>query len=454
MRLSFWLATCLLTLSLQTSGYALGPDDIYIVVNQNVAESQGVAGHYCMARKVPADHVLALDLPSSEDISRTDYDARLAGPLRERLAEKREQVKVLLTTYGVPLRVGGQEPSSEERAALNTLGKELAPLEAKRKELDEAIRELEAQAKEKPEAKSAEQVAERRKEREQLENQIRPLERRRRFLSHSESHAAVDSELVMLWRQDYELRGFLPNPLYFQAADEDRQEQQIVMTCRLDGPSVELIKRLVDDSVATEARGLMGNVHVDARGIKYDPSEGGYGYGGYDESMREMARLLADAGGMAVTLDDQSELFAPGSCSDCALYCGWYSHANFVDCCKFVPGAVAWHLASSEAVSLRDANSKLWCKNLLERGAAATLGPVAEPYTIGFPKPAEFFGTLLTGQYTLVETYWRTEMFVSWMTVLVGDPLYNPFARSHKLAIEQIKPSPAGAPFPPGKRNR
>jgi hypothetical protein len=90
----------------------------------------------------------------------------------------------------------------------------------------------------------------------------------------------------------------------------------------------------------------------------------------------------------------------------------------------------------------------LWCKNLLEHGAAATLGPVAEPYTIGFPKPAEFFGTLVTGEYTLVECYWRTERFASWMTVLVGDPLYNPYAKSPKLKIGQVKPSPAGAVFP------
>jgi uncharacterized protein (TIGR03790 family) len=223
------------------------------------------------------------------------------------------------------------------------------------------------------------------------------------------------------------------------------------MTCRLDGPNVELVKRLVDQAVETEARGLDGKVYVDARGIPFNPTDrgAGSGYGGYDESMREMARLLEQDGKMVVTLDDQPELFAPGSCPDCALYCGWYSLANYVDCCKFVPGAVAWHLASSEAVSLRDPKSNLWCKQLLEHGVAATLGPVAEPYTIGFPKPAEFFGTLVTGDYTLVETYWRTEMFASWMTVLVGDPLYTPYAKSRKLKIEQVQPSPAGARFIP-----
>ena len=157
-----------------------------------------------------------------------------------------------------------------------------------------------------------------------------------------------------------------------------------------------------------------------------------------------MAKLLRDDGKMDVILDDKPELLRPVHAPIARLYCGWYSLAHYVDCCKFAPGAVAWHLASSEAVSLRNPKSKLWCINLLEHGAIATLGPVAEPYTIGFPKPEEFFGTLATGKYTLVECYWRTESFASWMTVVIGDPLYNPYAKSPKLKIDQVKPSPLG----------
>ncbi len=220
------------------------------------------------------------------------------------------------------------------------------------------------------------------------------------------------------------------------------------MTCRLDGPSVELVKRLVDQAVEVEAKGLRGKVYVDAKGNAYDAKQdGGFGYGGYDESLREMAKLLEKDAKLTVTLDNKPELFAVGSCTECALYCGWYSHAKFVDCCRFVPGAVAYHIASSEAVSLRNPKVTYWCKNLLEKGAVATLGPVAEPYTIGFPKPAEFFGFLVTGEYTLVECYWRTELFASWMTVLVGDPLYNPYAKNPRLKPEQVKASPVGGTF-------
>lgn len=448
-----FLAALFVLASVAGPAQALGPDDVYIVVNRNVSDSQALADHYCAKRGVPQEHVLALDLPAGEDISRTDFDAKLAGPLREWLKERREKAKVLLTIYGVPLRVGGQAPSTDEQSELAKVRTELDPLQQKRKEADEKIKALESASKD-LKGPPAEERAALQKSRAELDDAIRPLERRVRHLSHQESHAAVDSELALLWHADYELRRFQPNLLYFQTSTEARKDKPpTLMTCRIDGPGVDLLKRLIDQSIETESRGLEGKIYIDARGIKYDAGDGGFGYGGYDESMRDAARLL-EQGKLTVTLDDKPELFAAGSCADCALYCGWYSLANYVDCCKFVPGAVGWHLASSEAVSLRDPKSKLWCKNLLEKGAVATLGPVAEPYTIGFPKPAEFFGTLATGEYTLVETYWRTVLLSSWMTVLVGDPLYNPYAKSPRLKIDQVKPSPAGTQFLPHGNDR
>jgi uncharacterized protein (TIGR03790 family) len=147
---------------------------------------------------------------------------------------------------------------------------------------------------------------------------------------------------------------------------------------------------------------------------------------------------------MDVALDDRGELFAPGSCPDCALDCGWYSLARYVPCWKFVPGAVAYHIASAEAVSLRNPGATYWCKNLLQDGAAA-LGPVGEPYLVAFPRPAEFFGLPAIGKYALVECYWRTSLLTSWMMVQVGDPLYNPFAKDPRLAEDKVKPSPAGS---------
>jgi hypothetical protein len=82
---------------------------------------------------------------------------------------------------------------------------------------------------------------------------------------------------------------------------------------------------------------------------------------------------------------------------------------------------------------------------MLQRGVAATLGPVAEPYLAAFPRPAEFFGFLLTGRWTLVECYYRTLAFNSWMMTLLGDPLYNPFRDHPQLSPEDVQPSPLGS---------
>ena len=37
-----------------------------------------------------------------------------------------------------------------------------------------------------------------------------------------------------------------------------------------------------------------------------------------------------------------------------------------------------------------------------------------------------FFEALVSGQYCLVECYYRAKPYNSWMMVLVGDPLYRP----------------------------
>jgi uncharacterized protein (TIGR03790 family) len=419
--------TTLTLLVFASPAFALEPRDVIVVANKNTPASRAVAEHYLAKRKVPAENLIVLDLPTGEDISRADYDGKLVAPLREALKDRKDSVKVILTVSGVPLRVGGQSLTYDEKTQLKELDEKL----------DAARKKLGGFAKSKADAEEIKT----------LEKEINGLQFRRRIVSHDESYACVDSELMLLWWEKYPLDRWVMNPLYFQASEKYRKASPpVVMTSRLDGPSPEIAKRLVDDAIAVEAKGLSGGVVIDARGIGYDPknTRDGTGYAGYDESFREMAKLFEKTD-LPVKLDNQDKLIPAGSHKDVALYSGWYSLANFVDSCEFVPGAVAWHLASSEAVTLRDPNSKLWCPNLLKKGVTATLGPVGEPYTVGFPKPAEFFGFLATGDYTLVEAYSRSMLFCSWMTVLVGDPLYKPFAKNPKLKAEDVQPSPKGA---------
>lgn len=416
---------------LAATSAALEPADVWLIVNKNVPESRAVADHYIAKRRVPRGNVVVLDLPKDETISRADYDRKLAEPLRAALRDQKDRVKVLVSTYGVPLRVGQVIPSTEEKAELEKLRPELADARKKLAELDKKGKDKTADKKDLDAARAA----------------VVRLSEREAKLQHSESQACVDSELMLLWWPKYELVRWIPNPLYFQATEGYRKRNPaVILTARLDGPTPAIAKRLIDDAVAVEAKGLTGNVVIDSRGIKFDPkgkTDVGFGYGGYDESFREAARLLEHAG-MTVALDQKNEVLPAGNAKNVAIYCGWYSHAKFVDCCEYVPGAVAWHLASSEATTLRRSESTVWCPNLLKKGVCATLGPVAEPYTVGFPKPAEFFGFLATGEYTLVEAYSRSVLMCSWMTVLVGDPLYNPFKKYPKLKSAEVLPSPKG----------
>ena len=59
-----------------------------------------------------------------------------------------------------------------------------------------------------------------------------------------------------------------------------------------------------------------------------------------------------------VVLNTGPELFKAGECPEAALYCGWYSLAKYVDAFDWQRGAVAYHLASSEAATLRDPTAR------------------------------------------------------------------------------------------------
>lgn len=441
----------LLLMFMASPGFAFGPADLILIVNKNEPASSELADYYAKLRGVPAENIIKLDLPKDESTSRRDYETKLLAPLKSELGTRSSKILCMVCMYGVPLRVGNQEPNAEEKAELAKLAPEIKQIEAEIAKLKDEIAALDKSSKTDTTGKDAALKKEREGQLKPLTGKLAPLTRKRAQLNYEESVASVDSELMMMWYPKYDLRRWQVNTNYWQIPDEARKKAIPVMyACRLDGPDPKVVRRMIDDAVETEKAGLKGKVYIDARGIKLDAKTDTFGtnYGGYDQSMRDTAMLLKDVGKMDVTLDDKDALFPPNSCPEAALYCGWYSHAKFIDSCKFVKGAVAWHLASSEAVSLRKPGVTYWCPNLLAKGACATLGPVAEPYTIGFPKPAEFFGHLATGEFTLVESYCKTVYFASWMGTLIGDPLYNPFKAMPRLKETDVFVSPKGLPSP------
>ena len=360
---------------------------VMVVYNSRMPESKAVAEHYALARQVPAAQVLGLALSTAEVISRREFSRSLEEPLFDRLTGRRlwrlnprkrtgpeetdyrpvqeASVRYLVLCYGVPLRIE-HDPTLVEPAA----------------------------------------------------ERLRPELKR--------NGAAVDSELAFLpqLRQDFLRAGPLNNWLYGTTnAARLQPTNGILVVCRLDGPSADIALHLVDKAMDAETNGLWGRAYCDLRGIR----TGDYKTG--DEFMALAAEACRRAG-MDTVVDEKPEtLPVEFPLSDVAVYAGWYAG----DACgpfalptvEFRPGAIAYHLHSFSAATLRSTSAH-WVGPLLARGATATLGCVDEPYLAGTPNIGLLLERLLNHHFTLGEAAYAAQKTLSWQTTVIGDPLYRP----------------------------
>ena len=254
--------------------------------------------------------------------------------------------------------------------------------------------------------------------------------------------SAVDSELALLWwGVNYPLDKWMANPLHWKWSSSEalkgRQFPPVLMTARIDGPSAEDARKIIDNSIRAEKSGLRGVFYVDAGGPKRAAE--------YDQVLRKIYEFARDRSAMPAVIDETPLVFAEGSCRDAALYVGWYSLQRYAPAFDWVTGAVGWHVSSFEAMNLRDPQTNEWCAKMIQHGVAATVGAVDEPFLPTFPDPMTFFPMLMTGRYTVAECYWRSMPAVSWRVTLIADPLYNPFAAGPAMKPDDLPADLAGA---------
>jgi len=106
---------------------------------------------------------------------------------------------------------------------------------------------------------------------------------------------------------------------------------------------------------------------------------------------------------------------------------------------------VAVHIHSFSAHTLRSATEG-WCGPLVARGVTATVGNVYEPYLEYLHRPDLLLGALVRGD-DLVDAAYYALPVLSWQCVVIGDPLYRPFAAglSEQLArLPELPPGLAG----------
>ena len=261
----------------------------------------------------------------------------------------------------------------------------------------------------------------------------------------TEDGAALDNELAAVLREEpKDLNRWQPNPLYLRGQNSvgsaDPRAFQMVYVMRLDGLDLKTITCMVCKTPsppkpqASWAPFLAMPLGLDLATRVPPPAILSIFGGAIDR--------LSGAG-FAATLDlNQADWRQPAGgvgeqAAGAAFYVGWYNLQNFQDIFGkqgLARGAIAWHIASDEAGNLWDTNSKEWCINLMRRGAAVTLGPAFEPYLEAFPK-AEILVEALLQSRTVAESYWLALPHVSWAMVILGDPLYRPFAKPRPALV-------------------
>ncbi len=256
------------------------------------------------------------------------------------------------------------------------------------------------------------------------------------YLQQKPSSTALDSDLMTLWYQPDAAMGMENNPMYMPNWTRSVGKLQThipLMVSRLDGTSPQLVRNMIRTSVRVEKMGLRGVAYFDARGLHgQDP------YSQYDRLLRRSALFILQNSSMPVALQDTPAFFQAKNCPDEAIYCGWYSLEHYLPSCQWLPGSVAFHVASFELLSLHNPNYGGWCPHLLKHGVCGTLGAVAEPYLSAFPPPNLFFPLLLSGRFTQAQVYYLTCPLVDWRIAYVGDPLYNPFEHHHVMRLRRL----------------
>ncbi len=389
----------------QLTADGLVPERVVVVLaNSADAESVSLARHYAEARQVPEANIVSLPMPLKETISWREFVDAIFNPLQAELVQREwidaitagdkdgigrvkyaisgHRIQAVVVCRGVPLRVSGDAKVVLTPPAPGTTGPG-GP--------------------------------------------------------YSTNGCAVDSELALIIASGTQIAGMVPNPLFNVKKPSEQQRIKVATVGRLDGITPQDARALVDNALTAEREGLIGRAYVDIGG----PHKQG------DVWLESVAKQIGELG-FDLSVDRERSRFNAGSRFDApALYFGWYAGAidgPFVEQgFRFPPGAVALHIYSFSASSMRSASG--WTPGFVARGVTATVGNVYEPYLNFTHQPQLLIEALARGE-TLGDAAVYAMAVLSWQAILIGDPLYRPFKVPFDKQWERRESvSPALAPY-------
>jgi uncharacterized protein (TIGR03790 family) len=338
------------------------PSQVLVVVNQNSPTSRRIGEYYLHQREIPLANLCVIATAPQETIARPVYEKEIEAPIGQYLKKHglQETILYIVLTSGVPLRISG---GGDQRTT---------------------------------------------------------------------DASAVDSELTLLYQRLHgaviPLNGPVRNP-FFARRDTPFTHPAfpIYLVTRLDAYTFEDMKALVDR--ALEARNT-GKFVIDLKA--HDSTPG-------NEWLKTAAFLLPDNR----VIMDQSATVLSGI-NNVIGYASWGSNdpdrkrrfLNF----KWLPGAIATEFVSTDGRTFREppqnweigdwSNQGTWFEgspqtlaaDYIHEGATGASGQVYEPYLDFCPRPQFVLPAYASGR-TLAESFYLGIPGLSWMNIVIGDPL-------------------------------
>lgn len=369
------------------------PAHLLVVYNSNDPDSKSLADYYATRRAIPDERVLGIACPLTEQINRDQYEKTVREPIISYIYRKN-----WMTRRSVSVRVGGRMldllVASQNDVWAIVLMRGVPLKIANDPTLSGSMED---------------------------------------FPALKTNAAAVDSELALLPVFGLPAGGFAPN-IFFDRAGSGlvragpELATKLVLVTRLDGPRPADVRRMIDDTLYAEQNRLAGLAVLDSRGLTDAKNE--YTIG--DLWLRRSREMLRKAGWMVQYDEDPAPLPPTDPLNHVAIYLGWYHDGAcgpwITPPNRLVRGAIAYHLHSFSAATVRSATSG-WVGPLITHGAAVTMGCVYEPYLDLTPHLDVFTQRLMDGD-SFAEAAYACQRTLSWMVTVVGDPLYRPFKKS------------------------
>ena len=337
-------------------------DNVLLVVNQSSPLSRQIGDYYASRRHIPRTNICRLNATTDEEIGRDVYDKQIAAPIADFLRSHglQERILYIVTTAGVPLRIKGSGGPLAEAAA-------------------------------------------------------------------------VDSELTLLYSdmhgKPHAIPAGIANP-FFRKLDAvfRHPDFPIYLVTRLAGYDFADVKGIIDRSLAAHNR---GKFVIDLKASDSTPG---------NNWLREAARALPRD---RVVFDDTAKVLY--NQVDVMAYASWGSndpdrknrHLGF----RWLPGAIvteyvstngrtfarppdSWNLGSdwSNPKGLFFGSPQTLTADYIHDGATGASGHVYEPFLGYCPRPNYLLPAYFRGR-NLAESYYLAIPALSWMNIVVGDPL-------------------------------